>query len=129
MEKPQVKGLLPDKKLNSGSRPSEKKINNTIDGDSEELRQITIMLVNARTLLRSGQMSVRHLADLYEVIKYLDYDEDRLVTITKELKMRKFLRRMLQVLADKVYLEEGFQPDGPVNDRTTRKIESRIFST
>jgi hypothetical protein len=74
-------------------------------------------------------MSVRHLADLYEVIKYLDYDEDRLVTITKELKMRKFLRRMLQVLADKVYLEEGFQPDGPVNDRTTRKIESRIFST
>lgn len=70
------------------------------------------MLVNARTLLRNGQMSVRHLADLYEVIKYLDYDEDRLVTITKELKMRKFLRRMLQVLADKVYLEEGFQPDG-----------------
>lgn len=129
VEKPKVKGLLPDKKLNSGSRLSEKKINNTIDGDSEELRQITIMLVNARTLLRSGQMSVRHLADLYEVIKYLDYDEDRLVTITKELKMRKFLRRILQVLDDKVYLEEGFQPDGPVNDRTTRKIESRIFST
>ena len=129
MEKTKVKGLLPDKKLNSGSRPSEKKINNTIDGDSEELRQITIMLVNARTLLRNGQMSVRHLADLYEVTKYLDYDEDRLVTITKELKMRKFLRRILQVLDDKVYLEEGFQPDGPVNDRTTRKIESRIFST
>lgn len=71
------------------------------------------MLVNARTLLRSGQMSVRHLADLYEVIKYLDYDEDRLVTITKELKMRKFLRRMLQVLADKVYLEEDSNPMDP----------------
>ena len=43
------------------------------------------------------------------------------------MKLRKFLRRMLQVLADEVYLEEGFMPDNPLNDSGERTIKSRLL--
>lgn len=126
-DEPKTMGMLPDKRLIGGNKILARKLRDITENDSEELKQITTMLLNTRTLLRKRQMSIRHLADLYDVIKYFDYDEDRLVDIAKELKIRKFLRRMLQVLADEVYLEEGFMPDFPLNDSGTRQIRSRLL--
>ena len=70
---------------------------------------------------------MRHLAELYDEVKYADYDETRFVEITKEMKLSKFSRRMLQILADDVYLEEGFMPDKPLDDRKTKKIREQFI--
>ena len=72
-------------------------------------------------------MSMRHLAELYDEVKYVDYDETRFVEITKEMKLNKFLRRLLQVMADEAYLEEGFMPDKPLDDSSSRKISRQFF--
>lgn len=125
-DKPKATGILPDKRLIGGNKMLARKLHDITENDTEELKQITTMLLNARTLLRKGQMSMRQLADIYDVLKYFDYDEDRLVDITKEMKIRKFLRRMLQVLADEAYLEEGFMPDIPLNDRGTRRLRAEL---
>lgn len=120
-------GGLPDDRLVGGNKLLARKLRETTENDSEDLRQLTTMLLNAGTLLRKRQMSARHLAELYEEIKYVDYDETRFVEITKEMKLNKFMRRMLQVLADEAYLEEGFMPDKPLNDRSVKQIERQFL--
>lgn len=126
-DEPKAMGELPVDRLIGGNKLLAHKLKDVTADDPEELREITTMLVNARTLLRKRQMSMRHLAELYDAIKYVDYDESRLVDISKDMKLRKFLRRMLQVLADEVYLEEGFMPDNPLNDSGERTIKSRLL--
>lgn len=124
---PKMMGGLPDDRLVGGNKLLARKLRETTENDSEDLRQLTTMLLNAGTLLRKRQMSARHLAELYEEIKYVDYDETRFVEITKEMKLNKFMRRMLQVLADEAYLEEGFMPDKPLNDRSVKQIERQFL--
>ena len=124
---PKMMGSLPGDRLVGGNKLLARKLRETTEDDSEDLRQLTAMLLNARTLLRKRQMSARHLAELYEEIKYVDYDETRFVEITKEMKLNKFMRRMLQVLADEAYLEEGFMPDKPLNDRSVKQIERQFL--
>lgn len=127
-DKPKAMGELPNNRLIGGNKLMGRKLREVTENDPEELKQITAMLINARTLLRKRQMSMRHLAELYDAIKYIDYDESRLVDICKEMKLRPFLRRMLQILADEMGLEEGFMPDDPIADRTTRQIRTRLQS-
>lgn len=125
---PKMMGSLPGDRLVGGNKLLARKLRETTEDDSEDLRQLTAMLLNTRTLLRKRQMSARHLAELYEEIKYVDYDETRFVEITKEMKLNKFLCRILQVLADEAYLEEGFMPDKPVNDRSVKKLNVSFYN-
>lgn len=123
---PKMMGYLPSDRIIGGYKIMTRKFGEVTENDSEELQQLTAMLINARTLLKKRQMSMRHLAELYDEVKYVDYDETRFVEITKEMKLNKFLRRLLQVMADEAYLEEGFMPDKPLDDSSSRKI-SRQF--
>lgn len=123
---PKMMGDLPSDRIIGGYKIMTRKFGEVTENDSEELQQLTTMLINARTLLKKRQMSMRHLAELYDEVKYVDYDETRFVEITKEMKLNKFLRRLLQVMADEAYLEEGFMPDKPLDDSLARKI-SRQF--
>lgn len=129
VDEPKAMGELPYDRLIGGNKLLGRKLREVTADDPAELQQLTTMIINARTLLRKGQMSMRHLAELYDFIKYVDYDESRLVDICKEMKLRKFLRCMLQVLADEVYLEEGFMPDEPLNNRMTARIRSSLLSS
>lgn len=119
---PKMMGYLPVDRIIGGNKLTAHKLREETENDSEDLIQLTTMLINARTLLRKRQMSMRHLAELYDAVKYVDYDETRFVEITKDMKLRKFMRRMLQVMADEAYLEEGFMPDKPLDDSTTKRI-------
>lgn len=126
-DEPKVMGELPGDRLIGGNKLQARKIREITKDDPDEMKQLVIMLVNAHKLLLKKQMSMRQLAELYDKVKYCDYDESRFVDITNELKLRKFMRRMLQVLADEAYLEEGFMPDEPLNDSGTRKIKSQLL--
>lgn len=127
-DKPKAMGALPYDRLIGGYKLLGRKLKEETGDDSAELQHLTIMFLNARTLIRKRQMSMRHLAELYDHVKYDDYDETRFVEITKEMKIRPFVRRMLQIMADEAYLEEGFMPDKPIDDGKTKKLKAIILN-
>lgn len=113
--------------LGRSSLPEDKtsmqeRLDDEICEGEEVLRTICVMLLNAHHQFRRGTLSMRHIADLYDVIRYEDYDEDRLVSILKRFKIHKFASRILRILQDDLYLTEGFTPFEPLEDSGTGKI-------
>ena len=85
------------------------------------------MLANAHQLDVKRTLSMRHLADLYTMIKYNDYDEDRLAEVLRHMRLYRFSRRIIQLLIDYLHLEEGFTPFPPLADNGTKAIIKRNF--
>ncbi len=125
---PKAKGALEPLRVLGRNRIRARKIKEETAEDPRELKELTVMLANAWHLVRKRRMSLRQLAELYGRIKYSDYDESRFTEITKDLRLHTFMRRMLQVMADDLQLEEGFMPDAPKDDRTTRLIRQLFVS-
>lgn len=110
------------------SRKLRKKLEETTGSDSNDMKELAIMLINSRYLIRKHTFSMRHLAELYEKIKYCDYDEDRFVDVSKSLGVHKFMQRMLQLMKNEFELEEGFMPDKPVDDAGTKKMQVLLLN-
>ena len=73
--------------------------------------------------LQKGTLSRRHVADLYNAIRFNDYNEKKITQILELLKERKKTARLLQIIHETLGLEEGFIPMDLVNDRGTWKIK------
>ncbi len=86
------------------------------------LQDITIAIYYMKQLYKKGTISLRHLCDLHILLKYHDYDEDKLKTLLKEIHLYKFGRRIIQILQEFTQLDEGFMPLFPLNDRLTKQI-------
>ena len=91
------------------------------------IKKIATIIANTRQIERKKKLSLRLLADLYTVIKYNDYDEDRLADVLRHLRLYRYSRRMIQLLAEKVLLKEGFMPVPPRDDRKTKGIKRNNF--
>ena len=91
------------------------------------IKKIATIIANTRQIERKKKLSLRLLADLYTVIKYNDYDEDRLADVLRHLRLYRYSRRMIQLLAEKVLLKEGFMPIPPRDDRKTKGIKRNNF--
>ena len=118
-----------DAKELSGSQPlMRQRLNDNLNRDEMLIRQIVIMLANTRQVEHKGSLALRQLADLYTAIKYNDYDEDRLAEVLRHLRIYRYARRIIQLLAEKVQLKEGFMPFPPLNDRQTRRILRKNFT-
>ena len=91
------------------------------------IKKIATIIANTRQVERKKKLSLRLLADLYTVIKYNDYDEDRLADVLRHLRLYRYSRRMIQLLAEKVLLKEGFMPIPPRDDRKTKGIKRNNF--
>ena len=91
------------------------------------IKKIATIIANTRQIERKKKLSLRMLADLYTVIKYNDYDEDRLADVLRHLRLYRYSRRMIQLLAEKVLLKEGFMPIPPRDDRKTKGIKRNNF--
>lgn len=118
-----------DAKELSGSQPlMRQRLNDNLNREETLIRQIVIMLANTRQMERKGSLALRQLADLYTAIKYNDYDEDRLAEVLRHLRIYRYARRIIQLLAEKVQLKEGFMPFPPLNDRQTRRILRKNFT-
>ena len=92
------------------------------------IKKIATIIANTRQIERKKKLSLRLLTDLYTVIKYNDYDEDRLADVLRHLRLYRYSRRMIQLLAEKVLLKEGFMPFPPRNDRKTKGIKKSNFA-
>lgn len=111
-----------------GTKPlTRQRLNDNINSDETIVRTIAIMLANAHQLDRKQILSMRHLADLYTMIKYNDYDEDRLAEVLRHMRLYRFSRRIIQLLVDKLHLEEGFRPFSPLADNGLKAIIKRNF--
>jgi len=118
---------LEDKRILEKSRKLRKELEETTGSDTKELQELAIMLLNARYLIKEHTFSMRHLAELYEKIKYCDYDEDRFVEIARSLGVRRFMQRILQIMQNELHLEEGFMPDDPIDDAKAKKIQTLLL--
>ena len=96
--------------------------------DDAIIKKIATIIANTRQAERKKKLSLRLLADLYKAIKYNDYDEDRLADVLRHLRLYRYSRRMIQLLAEKVLLKEGFMPFPPRNDRKTKGIKKSNFA-
>ena len=92
------------------------------------IKKIATIIANTRQIERKKKLSLRLLTDLYTVIKYNDYDEDRLADVLRHLRLYRYSRRIIQLLAEKVLLKEGFMPFPPRNDRKTKGIKKSNFA-
>ncbi|MBP5276968.1 MAG: hypothetical protein J6Z18_00540 [Prevotella sp.] len=79
-------------------------------------------IMNLSQELKQKTLSKRHLIDLYKVLRYTDYDEDKITRMLKHLKLFHFTESLLQILHDSLALQEGFMPFDPRNNKRTKKI-------
>lgn len=112
-----VTGLIHDSKRN-------KKRAYQIPND--EIRGMFYMLVNIRELLRDKRLSMRQLTDYYTYVRHLVIDESEAVKSLKSVGILPFAARLHQILHECLYLEHGFMPIAPVNDRKTETIRKKI---
>ena len=61
-------------------------------------------------------MGMNHLAEMYETLRYGDFDEKRFGEIARKQRLMKFSRRLMSVLNKYLRLTEGFMPVAPLND-------------
>lgn len=124
---PKDKGPLRKDTLLSKNPLVKSKLEDEINNGEGILKTIAIMLLNSEYLIQKGTFSMRHLAELYDMIKYEDYDEDRLKEIITRMKIKRFTERMTQIMSDELYLEEGFQPVAARQDKKTELIRQQLL--
>ena len=89
-------------------------------------RTLCTMLHNLRYHVGQSSLSLRHLCDLYEVLRHTPLDEDALDIHLREQRIHTFTRRICQVLHEAAYLDEGFMPVAALDDKGTEKIRASL---
>lgn len=84
------------------------------------------VLKTMRSEAANDTMSMSHLADLYRLLRFTDYDEDCFSDIIHKRRMEKFTRRMLAILTSTMGLTEGFLPMAPLQDAATKRLANKI---
>ena len=84
------------------------------------------LFLNVQHQLRHTALSRRHNAQLFAIIRYSDYNEDKLSRMLRHLKLTPFASRILQILHDTLALEEGFMPIEPRDDKGTTAIRQAL---
>lgn len=125
---PKERGSLPTKKLIAASPIKRAKTKDRLaDLELDDtLQDIAMSILNAETLLRDRRLSLRHLAELYEDIRYTDFDEDNFGLAMRRLHHRTFARRLTALLHSTMQLDEGFWPIGEKADKTARRMEQDL---
>ncbi|SEA06016.1 hypothetical protein SAMN04487851_102164 [Prevotella sp. tc2-28] len=79
-----------------------------------------------RKLVTRHQLSIMHLIELDEELRNHSYEEAALCEELKDLRLYKFVARIMGVMEQKTGLTEGMMPMPPLNDRFTRQINKQI---
>lgn len=103
-------------------------LDNKIKTSEQDMRRLCIMLLNLRHHIKEQTLSARHLCDLYRFVREADVDEKRLSDFLDELNIRRFTCRIMQILHEVLYLEEGYMMVEPLDDRGTERIRKILIS-
>lgn len=93
---------------------------------SETETKLTVMLINIQHELKHNKLSRAHLTTFYRLLRFGEYDEDKLLRMLKQLKLQKFTARLMQILHETYYLEEGYMPISPIDDKKTNNLRKSL---
>ena len=93
---------------------------------SDTENKLTVMLINIQHELKHKKLSRGHLTTFYRLLRFGEYDEDKLQRMLKQLKLQKFTARLMQILQETYYLEEGYMPIPPIDDKRTNNIRKSL---
>lgn len=110
---PKPEENLPSDKLLTDSDLKKEKWSEVLEKEDAELCSVVTLILNSRILQRKGDLSMRHLCDLYTAIKYRDYDEDRLRYLLSRFSAVGYARNVIAALGNLLMLGEGFMPLPP----------------
>ena len=79
-----------------------------------------------RKLTTDRQLSIKHLIELDRELRQHGCEEEELGDELKERHLWKLASRLMQIMANRTGLTEGFMPVPPTDDRTTRRMEQQI---
>lgn len=79
-----------------------------------------------RKLVAHHQLSIMHLIELDDELRNHSYEEAALCETLKEIRLYKFVARIMGVMEQKTGLTEGMMPMPPLNDRFTQQIVKQI---
>lgn len=122
LRNPKAKGSLPRTLLRESHKAKE-----VLREQSEDLQSVLIDLVNIHQLMDSDKLSLRHLSELFETFRYTDFNEDDFQLAVRDLGLTAFARRMTQVLATILNLDEGYFPVNAKDDKTTRRYIAQVI--
>ena len=114
--------------LLSEDRKMRKRLNELLDRDEETERKVLVMVLNIKHHYEGKTLSLRHLCDLYDVLRHEDYDEERVSETAERLGSHTLLRRLCQLLYETVYLEEGFMPVYRLDDPGTERMRQYMIA-
>lgn len=122
-------GTIPVDKLLWGSLLLKDKLNTILIPDDKEERKLCYYFLNLKHLVTEQKVSIRHLIELYRLLRFSNFDEDRLATILKELSILVFAARIISLLQYLFNLPDGFCPFKGRDDRQTQNLLQYITKT
>lgn len=123
-----AEGELERTKIETNNFFAKSRYENAKEEEEDTIKQIATMLANAKVLLKQKRFSLLHLSQIYQIIRFEDYDEDRLLVILRRMRLLKFARRMVHILSEYLYLEDGYAPFAPLDDKKVRPIIESIIN-
>ncbi len=118
---------LPSDILLSEDRKMRRRLNALTTRDDAAVRKICVMVLNIKHHYKKQTLSLRHLCDLYDVMRHEDYDEDVFYEAATSLGILSLTRRLCQLLYETAYLEEGFMPVYRLDDKETEEMRQYLI--
>ena len=119
-------GHLEREQVFTGSLFTRNCLDDFTEEDGETERMICTMMLNLKYEISHRNVSMRHLIDLFELIRFENYNEDGLTKMLRHLRIKKFASRLLFVMKDILGLTEGFMPIEAVDDKVTDRLRKLI---
>lgn len=94
-------------------------------GDDEAARLVNA-IHSAQKLLRGGQLTLAHAAELCTLFRNSQADEERLAYRLRTKGLQTFTRRLMAVLEDLTGLEEGMMPTEKLDDKEVGRMKRKI---
>ncbi len=102
------------------------KLDEAIASKEQLERRLIIQLLNLRYELEHHKAPLLHLADIYQNVRFVDMDEDRLKEIVRQLGIDDFAGRLMEALREVMGLTEGFMPFTAKKGKATQRLVSDI---
>lgn len=119
-------GNLKDDALLSKSLLLRNKVKEVFDAQGKTEQKVCLALLNLHYELGRHTASLMHLADVYQLLRLKDMDEDAVAEMIHRLKLDDFTQRLTAVLAEFLGLTEGFMPFSAKRGRGTKRIYKMI---
>lgn len=94
--------------------------------DEDALRHIIYLAAEISMEAKDKTVSMRHFVSFFRMLQNEDYDEDKLIELLSQAKLKKPTQRILYILKEDLQLSEGFLPIEPVYDSKTQLLRDLI---